>query len=272
MKFDRTKGLDDLLKKLKEEELYKNYLSKDSDVFMALRSNEIHFYYKGSKLFGYKSQGFESHKKYCFNAAFSGDYIKIDALGSIKPIVDMDANYKLIKENAKNYAGVEAEGISNLYKYNFLTQGDYILLDTEIAFYDDESKDRIDLLVFDTLHKELKFIEAKDFTNGELWAKENASPKVVEQIQRYNTRVANNKEEILAEYQSYVDLINRHFETSLPKPESICEDVSLFMFGFDNNQKEKIERLLKEDGSLDGIHYYFKGSTKNLDLKTLYNS
>ena len=45
---------------------------------------------------------------------------------------------------------------------------------------------------------------------------------------------------------------------------------ALFMFGFDNDQKGKIERLLKEDGSLDGINYYFKGSTKNIDLKTLY--
>lgn len=268
MKFNRTEGVLELINNLKNEPLYNDYLFTDSDVFMAFRNNEIHFYYGGSKLFGYTKNGFESHKKYCFNPDTNKEYIRINELENIKPKFD----YKLIKENAKNYAGIEALGVSNLYKYNFKLDDNYILLDTEIAFYDAESKDRVDLLLFDKENKELKFIEAKHFSNSELWTQENSKPVVTEQIKRYKNRIENCKESILKEYRNYVNLINNSFDLSLPLPEKICTDVSLYMFGFDNDQKEKIKKLLKEDDSLEGINYYFKGDSKNINLATLYKS
>lgn len=272
MKFNRTNGVEDLLRKLQSEFLYQNYLSKDNNVFMAFRSNEIHFYYGGSKLFGYTKNGFESHRKFCFNADINKEYIQLNTLNSISPIMDLGKNYKLIKENAKNYAGIEAMGVSDLYKFNFLTQNDFILLDTEIALYDDGSKDRIDLLLFNIKDKELKFVEAKHFSNGELWAKKDSKPEVIKQIGRYNERLEKHSVDILNEYQRYVNLINFYFNLNIPIPETICQDVSLFMFGFDNDQKEKIKRLLKEDDSLEGVNYYFKGDTKNINLETLYKS
>ena len=62
------------------------------------------------------------------------------------------------------------------------------------------------------------------------------------------------------------------FNKSLPEPKSIYNKVLFYMFGFDNEQKNKIQRLLKNDGSLEGIEYYFLGIAKNIKINTLYNS
>ena len=270
MNFNRTNS-EVLLNNLKKEELF-NDLKNDKEVFMALRKNRVDFYYGGSKIFAYSKNGFESHKKFCFNADIDKDYILLDELKDIRAIIDKRKNYSLIKENASKFAGVEGEGVAKLYKFGFFhSKNKYILLDVEISLYKTDEKDRIDLLLFDTHNKELKFIEAKHFSNKELWASESKKPKVVEQIERYNHTIKEHKEEILKEYKTYVNVLNKYFNLNLPEPKDIYEKTKLLIFGFDNYQKNKIKELLENDGSLNGIEYYLKGNIGNVDIKNIYS-
>jgi len=273
MSLNRTEGVKELIEKLKNEDLYKNHLQKDEQILMAFREKAIDFYYGGSRLFKYDKNGFSSHKKFCYNADINNDYINLSKINEIKPITDISKNYKLIKERAKLYAGIEGEGVARLYKYNFLKDdSDVIVLDVEIAFYEDEEKNRIDLLLFNKKTKELKFVEAKHYSNNEIWAKEGNKPEVVKQIKNYEKTINSNVDKIKEEYKKYIEIINEMFNKSLPAPEKVYPKVLLYMFGFDNEQKNKIKKLLKDDGSLNEIEYYFKGNEKGTDLNTLYNS
>jgi hypothetical protein len=265
--FDRTSS-EKLIEDLKKENIFKK-LVNDKDVFMALRKDEIDFYYSGAKLLGYTNEGFISHKKYCFNADYDKDYIVLNKIEEIKPIVNMEKNLKFIKENAKKFAGVEGSGVGELYKFGvFHSDNRYILLDVEIFV---NEKDRVDILLFDKEEKELKFVEAKHFSNSEIWAEKKKKPQVVEQIERYNKAINDKKKEILEEYRRYVEILNSYFNLNLPLPEKIYEKTKLLIFGFDSYQLEKINELLKNDGSLDGIEFYTIGNIKNADIGTIYN-
>lgn len=276
MKFSRTKNIEKLLESLQKEELYIKALKQDiqdKKVFMGLRDNSIDFYYGGSKIYSYSKNIFLSHRKFCINADIKDEYINQDTLNTINIITCPIQNYKLIKDNAKKYGGIEDQGISNLFNQDYFSKKDIFLLDIEIAFYDKESKDRVDILLYDNNNQILKFIEAKDFTNKELWAEKNAQPKVVEQIKRYNDRLLNNDycNNILKEYKKYIAILNNFFEVEINEPKEIIKYTSLYMFGFDENQKIKIKKLLKDDNSLKDINYYFNGDAKKTNVEILFN-
>lgn len=275
MKFSRTKNVEKLLESLQKEELYLKALKQDiqdKNVFMGLRDNSIDFYYGGSKIYSYKNKFF-SHKKFCINAETKDEYINQDTLNTINIITCPIQNYKLIKDNAKKYGGIEDKGISYLFNQDYFSKKDIFLLDIEIAFYDTESRDRVDILLYDNKNQILKFIEAKDYTNKELWAEKNAQPKVVEQIKRYNDRLLDSDyyTNILNEYKKYITILNNFFEVEINEPKEIIKNTSLYVFGFDENQKIKINKLLKDDNSLENINYYFNGDPKKTNVEILFN-
>ncbi len=275
MNFSRTKNIEKTLEDFKKEDLYINALKQDIEnkkVFIGLRDNAIDIYYGGSKIYTYSKKTFSSHRKFCINADIKDDYISQNILDKINIVTNPIDNYKLIKDNAKKYAGIEDKGISNLFNQDYFSKKDIFLLDIEIALYDEKSKDRIDLLLLDNTNGELKFVEAKDYTNGELWSKENTKPEVTKQIERYNKRLLDNNyyDNILKEYNKYIAILNKAFNLKINKPKKIIKNTSLYMFGFDQNQKNKIQKSLKDDGSLDNINYYFNGDPKKTSIEILF--
>jgi hypothetical protein len=274
MKFDRTSS-SKLIQKLLKEKLYKEELKNDKDIFMAFRKSEIDFYYKGSRIYKYTSKGFMSHKKYSLNTSVKDDIVLEDlAKGKVDIISDLLTNHKHIKINGKEKAKKEDKGISNLYKYDYFSNNDIFLLDVEIALYDDKSKDRIDILLYDNKNATLKFIEAKDYSNKELWAIKGSKPKVIEQINRYSKRLEDKKiyDLVLSEYVKYIKILKTNFNLDINIPKKIEKKVSLYMFGFDQNQKNKIFKLLKDDNSLEDIPYYFLGDASKINVAKLFNA
>ena len=86
--------------KLKQSELYRNYLLPDCKkgiVFPAIRDNRIDFYFKGGKLFSFDGQ-FKTHIKYASVLTHKNDYVTEADLGEAEPITDFAAGYKRIKE------------------------------------------------------------------------------------------------------------------------------------------------------------------------------
>lgn len=261
---------DKIIEDLKDSKLWKNKIKqdcKDHKVFLAIRNGYIDFYYKGGRLFKFDKNGFQTHIKYAAVIPKSGDDYITDKKSFVS---DFESHYERIKENCANYSGLEASGVSSLYhKYSYLSKNPIVVLDIEVSFKAlnlDKKLDRIDLLLYNKETKTLRFVEAKHYTNKEIISR--TAPKVINQIESYNSQIKKSKKVIINEITSYINSINLLFDINLPAPEKIDPEVSLFIFGFDNDQKNG--RLKEIENQLSEINFYSIGNVENLKISSLY--
>ncbi len=259
-----------------QEKLHPDILA--GKVFCAIRGGYVDFYYRGGRLFHFQKE-FSTHKKYASVIQSQSDYIsESDFDRNIRLIRDFTEGYEQIKQNCSLYAGEEAEGVSKVYHTNsFVKQEqEIIVLDIEASFRateEDRKQDRIDLLLFNQKTRRLRFYEAKHFCNSELWSTVGTRPEVVSQIQRYQTQIVREKDQIIGQYSNYVDRINELFGCDIPAPEAIDEYVPLLAFGFDRDQLQgRIKKLLIEDKSLDGVRYYFVGKISAVNITNMWDA
>ena len=265
--------------KLIASSLWSNKIEQDCNnqkVFLAIRDNRFDLYHNGGKLFCYDSSGFKTHLKYASVITASGkDYLTESELSSYRLASNFENNYQRIKENCSNYSGIEASGVSNLYhKHSYLSNSNVIVLDIEISFEslnEENHQDRIDILLFNKDSKTLQFVEAKHFSNNEIWSK--TVPKVIGQIKRYESQIAKRKIEILSAYSEYIKIINRIFNISLPEATKIDDNVTLLIFGFDNDQKKgRLKKLITKYPAYSGIQHYSFGNIKQVVTKNLWDA
>ena len=265
---------------LTKSDLWKNHLKEDcekQEVFLAIRKNEIGFYHKGGKLFGFDEKSeFKTHIKYAAVIDNTDkDYLTQCELETEKLISDFSGNYKRIKENCSLYSGVEAQGVSEIYhKHSYLSNEDIVVLDIEVSFKaidENKKQDRIDILLYDTKKRKLKFVEAKHFSNSEIWSK--SKPKVIKQIDKYQEQIAKKKPEIIKAYENYITVINKIFDKKLPLPNEVDEEVSLLIFGFDKNQLNgRLNELIRENQEYKGYKVYCIGGIDGVNLDTLWKT
>ena len=266
MSFER-KLEKEVIDKFIKSNLWTNCLKDDCEkqnLFLAIRNNNISIYHKGGRLFGFEKSEFKTHLKYASVIDNSDkDYLTEMELSKKILISDFKKNYPRIKENCKLYSGIEAVGVSEIYhKYSYHSNDRIVVLDIEISFEVSEkssgrAQDRIDILLYDLDHKTLKFVEAKHYSNKEIWSK--TSPKVIEQIKKYETQIKRNKKEIIVAYKNYVNAINDIFELKLPTPEKVEDKVTLLIFGFDDDQKKgRLQKLILKNSVFKGVHLYCK--------------
>lgn len=243
---------------------------KNQNVFLTIRDNRIDLYHKGGKLFTYDRNGFKTHLKYASVISSNGkDYLTEAELSDYKLASDFESNYLRIKENCANYTGIEALGVSEIYhKHSYLSDSNVVVLDVEISFKSqnkENNQDRIDILLFNKDSRTLQFVEAKHFSNNEIWS--TAVPKVIGQIGRYESQLSKGKTKILSEYIDYIKIINRIFNIALPEPEEIDDKVTLLIFGFDNDQKNgRLKKLITQNKEYAdaGIRNYSIGNIKKV--------
>ena len=265
--------------KLIASSLWSNKIEQDcknQNVFLAIRDNRFDLYHNGGKLFCYDSSGFKTHLKYASVITASGkDYLTESELSAYRLASDFETNYQRIKENCSNYSGIEASGVSGLYhKHSYLSNSNVLVLDIEISFEslnEKNNQDRIDILLYNKDSKTLQFVEAKHFSNKEIWSK--TTPKVISQIKRYESQIAKRKSEILLEYTEYVKIVNAIFAISLPEPTDIEDNVTLLVFGFDNDQKNgRLKKLITKNPAYSGIQNYSIGNIKQIVTENLWNA
>jgi hypothetical protein len=149
-----------------------------------------------------------------------------------------------------------------------------VVLDIEVAFRsDDENKkqDRIDIVLFNKNTRTIQFVEAKHYSNKEIWS--TARPRVLFQVKRYETQIANQKADIISEYGNLVSTINTVFGVDLPMPIEIEDKVSLLIFGFDENQKKgRLQTGILKNPVYKGTKIYPKGDIPKVNPETLYNA
>lgn len=259
--------------------LWKNKLLNDckaQNVFLAIRDNKIGFYHKGGLLFSFDKFGYKTHIKYAAVIPSNGrDYLTEAELSEHKLSPDFESNYSRIKENCSKYSGIEDDTVSKIYhKHSYLSNSEIVILDIEVSFksFDEEKyQDRIDILLFNKKTQTLKFVEAKHYSNKEIWSR--TTPKVIGQINKYENQIKQRTPAILKEYVGYVKTINTLFEKDLPEPLKIDPKVTLLIFGFDNDQlKGKLKNLIINKVEYEGINVYPRGSiSSNFSTTTLWN-
>jgi len=265
--------------KLTESSLWSDKIEQDcknQNVFLAVRDNRLDFYHNGGKLFRYDSSGFKTHLKYASVITPSGkNYLTESELSVYRLATDFETNYQRIKENCSNYSGIEASGVSYLYhKHSYLSESNVVVLDIEISFEslnEENNQDRIDILLYNKASKTLQFVEAKHYSNKEIWSK--TIPGVISQIKRYESQIAARKPAILTEYAEYTRVLCRIFNISLPDPVYIDDKVTLLIFGFDNDQKiGRLKKLITKSPAYSGIRNYSIGNIKKIVTENLWNT
>jgi hypothetical protein len=264
-----------LVEKLKNEPLYKEHLEKDiksGSIFPAFRNSRIDFYYKGSKLFSYNGT-FTTHHKFAsiIIHEHSKKYISDGDLKNARTINNFMEGFETIKSNAELYSGIESSFVSKIYhNSNYVSCKDNIVvLDIEASFdntdideNDSKNKqDRIDLVLLEKKSNSIYFIEAKHFSNSEIWSSVGTPPKVVDQLQRYNNQIGTKNVQIINAYNNYLRFADEMFGTELSRSpiNKISPKTTLLIFGFDSWQKNKFNQYLISDGSLEGHTYRFVG-------------
>ena len=80
-----------------------------------------------------------------------------------------------------------------------------------------------------------------------------------------------NKKEIIAAYKNYIEAINEIFGLRLPVPEKVEENVTLLIFGFDDDQKKgRLQKLILKNPAFKGFHLYYKQN--KINPTTLWNA
>jgi hypothetical protein len=251
----------------------------DEEVFLTVRNKYLDFYHQGGRLFKFEKKGFQTHIKYAAVINKSkNDYLTQNELSSYKLANNFIKSYSRIKENCSNYSGVEAFGVSQLYhKYSYLSNSNIVVLDIEVSFQSLSNKkkqDRIDILLYNKETQELQFVEAKHYSNKEIRSK--TKPKVIKQLEKYERQIANKEQSIIKAYSDYIKIINDIFNRNiLPLPiKNINPKVTLFVFGFDDDQKKRglktITNKLKSQNFK--IKFYSVGETKGIKITSLWNA
>lgn len=261
--------------------LWNNKIKHDcisQKVLFTIRNNRVDLYHKGGLLFRFDSNEYRTHIKYASvitSEKEDKEYLTEKQLSNYPLVSDFETNYKRIKENCSKYSGDEAKGVSAIYhKHSFLSKCNVVVLDIEVSFESEEKdkkQDRIDIVLFNKTTKTLQFVEAKHFSNKEIWS--NDTPKVLNQLKRYELQIERRKSEILIEYIELMRTLNRIFDLSLPKPVDFNEHVTLLIFGFDNDQKNgRLNKLIIKNPKYKGLKIYSKGNIKDVDPENIWNA
>ena len=212
----------------------------NGEIFLAIRSYKISFYYKGRGFFHYNNNGFSTNPKYSKN--YTSEMF--------------NEHYDTIKKNCEQYLRSETEGVSYLNKNNsYLSSQPVVLLDIETGLkrITDENKmktEKIDILLYNKELNILRFVEAKLLNNNELW--NEPIPSVINQIKRYKLQLYKHEQELKNEYIYYFSLLSKIFNGILEIPKKINnisvdkDNITLVIFGYNSEQihMEKLNNII----------------------------
>ncbi len=228
----------------------------DKELFLAIRHNAVHVYYRGCRLIEVVWRRREekivgkTHYKYLLRSTAKPKYVKVvDGKPSNYDASAYFANptdplcAKELKLSAKRYAGNEKKGV-----HEILLKNKHIL-DVEIAISDGKTASRIDFAALRNGKAGqacIVFYEVKHFDNKELRSEGGKIP-VVEQIRRYRSLLEQDQHRasIKRSYRRVAENLCALKGVKVPTPVaaaaengvSIEEDPWLVVFGFDGDQK-----------------------------------
>ncbi|TAY79715.1 hypothetical protein [Rhizobium ruizarguesonis] len=251
----------------------------DPELFFALRDERVDVYYRGRAIYSIDFSGGKvtprTHVKYLI-LDDRDPYIKMQN-GSfdykhpyLQGVYQEKTSLRQMKAAARSFSGVESTGVFAAIK------DDPLVVDVEVAFnrssevteHDDleagRKQDRIDVVRLRRADDgfDLVFWEAKHFGNSELF-----NGKILNQLAAYERQLQSREDQLRTAFRNvcrfhqdldqlrkrlgFQGVSDAHLETlhalaSGKCPLNVVKEPSLFVFGFDNDQKEGRWKARKE--------------------------
>lgn len=192
-------------------------------VFPAIRKNQIYFYYEGGCLYRFS------------NGSFSRDKAFEKYSCATEDLSPYEMAKKQVENKFTNAKGNDKERrlLNALYchTYNAACRCNTIVLDIEVNLNSLISRGKkCDLVLYNTLSRELMFVEGKVFYDRRVNVKCGNMPEVIKQVNTYSAAVAEQKQTIIKQYENYIDIINSLFGTAYQKPERLNQSAKLLVY------------------------------------------
>ena len=246
------------------EQLKKNLLA-DKNVYWDVRKdNYINAYFEGANLMKlhYCSKKNEMqasiHKKYLgFSDSGYEDLVKwlegknvVDELKKIK--------HKIQTVYSQKNGGDKEKWSESFIKSQYILKNRSYCIDSEFAYKDKNGKSDIDIRfdVVKCVNGIITFVELKRLDDNRMLKETDDSPKVVEQVKKYQKFITENKKEIIDYYQKLWSIKKDLgiLPKGMSRPTKVNEVPELFIFNRwvkahpkRDRRKKRIEEILKRE-------------------------
>ena len=276
--FNKLKGDSKIFEKLKKNPSWWTRFKNDKSLYIEIRKdNQVNVYFEGGSIARihycskHKKLQVFTHHKYLNLPAPSKSNAYIECSDIIDKPIKKDSEILVcdtILERIRTIYSLKLS-INNKEKWSekfiqgsIIVQSSAFHLDSEFAYNDDISQNRIDLVRCD--NGVVTFVELKRMSDGRMLHKTDESPEIVEQMLRYRNFIMRYANELLAYYQKLYDIkVDLQLPVPKSRPTSINPEPHLLIFdtwekntpGRDTHrhrlqeilQREKIEYSIKTD-------------------------
>ena len=276
--FNRLKSDSKIFEELKKNPSWWTRFKNDKSLYIEIRKdNQVNVYFEGGSIARihycskHKKLQVFTHHKYLNLPALSKSNAYIECSGIIDKSIEKDSEILVCDTIIERIRTIYSQkhSINNKEKWSekfiqglLIVQSSAFHLDSEFAFNDDISQNRIDLVRCD--NGVVTFVELKRMSDGRMLHKTDESPEIVEQMLRYRNFIMRYSNELLAYYQELYDIkVDLQLPVPKSRPTSINPEPHLLIFdtwekntpGRDTHrhrlqeilQREKIEYSIKTD-------------------------
>jgi len=181
-----------------------------------------------------------------------------------------------ILDNLNKDSRPEGCQVSYLYKYSPLVANnpsDIVLLDIEAEFSQSGTgkSDRVDVVLFHTLKKQLLFLEVKRLSDARLQKNGNVQLAVTRQLSRYQTIINDQADNIIEQYNHVIDTYNV-INASVRQTPHIgpAFEIKLGLLVVDYSRKDLGSlKVIKAQSAMQNAKTVAIGHAKNVTPKTL---
>ena len=276
--FNRLKSDSKIFEELKKNPSWWTRFKNDKSLYIEIRKdNQVNVYFEGGSIARihycskHKKLQVFTHHKYLNLPAPSKSNAYIECSGIIDKPIKKDSEILVCDTIIERIRTIYSQklSINNKEKWSekfiqgsIIVQSSAFHLDSEFAYNDDISQNRIDLVRCD--NGVVTFVELKRMSDGRMLHKTDESPEIVEQMLRYRNFIMRYSDELLAYYQKLYDIkVGLQLPVPQSRPTSINPEPHLLIFdtwekntpGRDTHrcrlqeilQREKIEYSIKTD-------------------------
>lgn len=300
------KDVSALKNRLEEDTFLKNVndtLIQTGKALLTFRNGNATIYYEGRQLCNmpYKS-GMTSDSAYLpaiYNhylpvvrsKTLTGDIKKqnlteVDYQKNTNSICNFSSQLAEILDNMDKERDDEAYQVSGFYKFSPMLRKNcstVVLLDIEAAFAQTGQKtDRIDMVLYNVIEKQLIFVEIKRLSDSRLYEdpKTNEPAEILEQLARYRDRLSNEKNTVIEAYNRVIEYYNELSDSDYKIPVMDTDSAADPLLGLmvvecTNTERYHPERAsvqfqsLCEELKKNNFKMYTYGSLKNATPGTL---
>lgn len=181
-----------------------------------------------------------------------------------------------ILDNLNKDSRPEGSQVSCLYKYSPLAANNasnIVLLDIEAEFSQSGTRksDRVDVVLFHTLKKQLLFLEVKRLPDGRLHKNGNIQLAVTRQLSRYQTIIHDQADNIVKQYNHVIDTYNviNASARQIPHVEpALAIKLGLLIVDYSRRDLELL-KAIKVQSAMQSAKTVAIGNAKNVTPKTL---